>query len=416
MARVEALFLLGEADSAIANFSFDGENAGAIVWAERFDNTGIRWKYSLDNKATWSEEIYFTAEQPHIHKLTAEELEKVTEDNDIYILIVGLADDESNYYKIDISSKPAVPNTLYANDYENKIFGLDSRFEWRYLNGTSWTAYSQAEPDCSGNKTVEVRIKASGDNPPSDVRSFDFTDDIDSEKRKYVSVSHMSIESFSSQSTDSKRPNYAVNAIDGNVNTFWHTDYGENVVTSGNMPYLVIKLDAPKYLSGLDFIQYQYSSKINIFAKNVKISVSEDGQNWTTASVLENLEAIGEPKVVTFEDSIYGQYVKIEMTETYGIFATLSMVNLYEDATKNKTPDTPDNPDVPDTPNIPDNPDNPGNSGKPDDGSNTDNPNGGNSKPADNNVIKIVIPVVIGVVAVAAAVAVVIVLKRKKKK
>ena len=416
VARVEALFLLGEADSAIANFSFDGENAGAIVWAERFDNTGIRWKYSLDNKATWSEEIYFTAEQPHIHKLTAEELEKVTEDNDIYILIVGLADDESNYYKIDISSKPAVPNTLYANDYENKIFGLDSRFEWRYLNGTSWTAYSQAEPDCSGNKTVEVRIKASGDNPPSDVRSFDFTDDIDSEKRKYVSVSHMSIESFSSQSTDSKRPNYAVNAIDGNVNTFWHTDYGENVVTSGNMPYLVIKLDAPKYLSGLDFIQYQYSSKINIFAKNVKISVSEDGQNWTTASVLENLEAIGEPKVVTFEDSIYGQYVKIEMTETYGIFATLSMVNLYEDATKNKTPDTPDNPDVPDTPNIPDNPDNPGNSGKPDDGSNTDNPNGGNSKPADNNVIKIVIPVVIGVVAVAAAVAVVIVLKRKKKK
>lgn len=402
VARVEALFLLGNVDTSVADFSFDGENAGCIVLSSRFDNTGIRWKYSLDNKATWSDEVYFTADQEHKHKLTAEELEKVTEDNDIYILIVGLADDENNYYKIDISSKPTLPNTLYANDYENKIFGLDSRFEWRYLNGTSWTAYSYAMPDCSGNKTVEVRIKASGDNPPSDIRSFDFTEDTDTETRKYVSIEHLTIEGFSSQSKDGKRPNYAVNAIDGNVNTYWHTDYGENILTSGNMPYLILKLDAPKYLSGIDFVQYQYSSTINIFAKNVKISVSEDGQNWTTASVLENLEAIGEPKVVTFEDSIYGQYVKIEMTETYGIFATLSMVNVYEDVTKNKTPDNPNGGNT---------------SGEPGDDNSSNKPNDEDSTSNDNNkVIKIVVPIAVGIVAAAIAVAVILIIKRKKTK
>lgn len=402
VARVEAQYLLGNVDTSIADFSFDGDNAGFIVLSSRFDNTGIRWKYSLDNKATWSDEVYFTAEQAHKHKLTAEELENVTADNDIYILIVGLADDENNYYKIDISSKPTIPDTLYANDYENKIFGLDPGFEWRYLNGTSWTAYSQAEPDCSGNKTVEVRIKASGDNPPSDARSFSFTEDKDTETRKYVSVSHLTIAGFSSQSNDNKRPNYAEKAIDGNVNTYWHTDYGENVITSGNTPYLIIKSDTPRYISGLDFIQYQYNSNINIFAKNVKISVSENALNWTTAAVLENLEAIGEPKVVSFDECIYGQYIKIEMTETYGIFATLSMVNVYEDATMYITPDEPYDPD------------DPGASGG---GNGTSVDNIPQQTPKDINVVLIVVPIVVGVAAVgAASAAVAIIVKRKKKR
>lgn len=404
-ARVEAQYLLGNTDTSIADFSFDGEHAGCIVLSSRFDESGIRWKYSLDNKKTWKE-VYFTGEEAHVLQLTAQELASVTEENDIYIQIVGVPATEENYYKIDISSKPAIPTTLYANDYENKILGLDERYEWRYSGETAWTSQSEAEPDCSGQKTVEVRLKATGGNPPSDVKSFAFTPDTDSETRKYVSVSHLSVEGYSSQSKDPKRPNYAQNAIDGNMNTYWHTDYAENVLTSGNTPYLILKLDTPKYISGVEFVQYQYSPKINIFAKNVKVSVSEDGEHWTEIATMENLDAIGEPKTIAFDESVRGQYIKIEM-DTYGIFATVSMVNVYEDATKGDTnhPDTPNNPNNPNTPNNPNDP----NGG---DGGN------GEKEPDGDNTAAIVIGVVVGaaVAAGGAATAAVIIVKRRKTK
>lgn len=404
VARVEALFLLGDADTAIADFSFDGENAGAIVWAERFDNAGIRWKYSLDNKKTWKE-VSFTAEEPHVHRLTAAELANVTEENDIYILIVGIPDKEENYFKIDISSKPAVPNTLYANDNENKILGIDERYEWKYSGAENWTSYSEAAPDCSGDKTVEVRIKASGDNPPSDVKSFEFTKDKDSDTRKYVSVSHLTVEGFSSQSNDPKRPNYAVNAIDGNINTYWHTDYTQNILTSGNNPYLIIKIDTPKHVSGLDLVQYQYNPNINIFAKNIKVSVSEDGENWTQVALLQNLEAADDLKTITFNESIYGQYVKIEM-DTYGIFSTVSMVNIYEDATKNTN--TGDNTGGD---NTGDNTG--GNTGGGNTGDNTGNQP--QDTPKGNKTAVIVTCVAIGVAVIAgASAAAVIIIKRRK--
>lgn len=388
-ARVEAQFLLGNVDTSIADFSFDGENAGCIVWSSRFDNTGISWKYSLDGKQTW-QEVYFTGEEPHIHKLTPTELANVTEENDIYVYIVGISDPEDNCYKIDISSKPSLPNNLYGNDYENKIIGLNEKFEWRYLNDTVWTSYAETAPDCSGDKTVEVRIKASGDIPPSDIKAFEFTRDADTETRKYVSVSHLTIEGYSSQSQDPKRPNYAVNAIDGNINTFWHTDYAENVLTSGNTPYLIIKSDIPRYISGLEFVQNQYNPNINIFAKNVKVLISDDLNNWTEVGTLEDLEAMDDLKSVHFDQSVYGQYIKIEM-ETYGIFATVSMVNVYEDATKI------DNSNGGDT------------SEQPDDGNGPGQPG--------NNTATVVVLVIVGIAVVAAVIiAVAIIVKRKNKK
>lgn len=337
VARVEALFLLGGEDLSVAEFSFDGDNAGSIVWSERFNGSGLRFKYSLDNKKTWKE-VSFTADEPHVHQLTTEELKSVTEENDIYVYIVGIANPENNSYKIDISSKPKLPSTLFANDYENKIFGLDERFEWRYVEeGASqegvWVSYSQEQPNCTGKKTVEVRLKAAGDIPPSDSKTFNFTQDTNTATRQYVSISHLSVEDYSSQSKDPKRPNYATNAIDGNRNTYWHTDYGENIQTTGNKPYLTIKLDSAIYFSGLELAQFQYSPKINVFVKSIKVSVSLDGSTWTQVASLENLEAVDDLRTISLNQSVRAQYIKIEM-DTDNVFATVSMVNIYEDATK----------------------------------------------------------------------------------
>lgn len=376
VAKGYALYLLGQVDTTVATFSFDGENAGSIVLSSRFDNTGIRWKYSLDGKQTW-EEVTFTADEDHIHKLTPTELATITEENDIYILIIGVNETEDNYFKIDITSKPALPNTLYGNDLENKIMGVDEKYEWRYLGDEEWTSFTDAEPDCTGNKTIEIRIKASGGKPSSDIQTFEFTEDKDNENRKYVSVSHLSIEAYSSQSKDAKRPNYATNAIDGNLHTYWHTDYAEIIVASGNMPYLIIKLDTARHISGLEFIQYQYNPKINIFVKSAKVLVSSDNENWKEAGHLDDIFAVDDLKSVQFDHSVYGQYIKLEM-ETENAFATVSMVNVYEDITKsNEAEDT----------------------------------------PTGNNTMKIVLPVAIGsAVAISAGVGITVFVKRKKIK
>lgn len=163
--------------------------------------------------------------------------------------------------------------------------------------------------------------------------TFNFTADTDTATRQYVSVSHLSVVGFSSQSQDAKRPNYAANAIDGNRNTYWHTDFRENIQTTGNKPYLTIKLDSAIYFSGLELAQFQYSPKINIFVKSIKVSVSVDGKTWTQVALLENLEAADDLRTISLNESVYAQYIKIEM-DTDNVFATVSMVNVYEDVTK----------------------------------------------------------------------------------
>ncbi|HAB65886.1 MAG TPA: hypothetical protein DCE23_00830, partial [Firmicutes bacterium] len=49
-------FLLGQMDTSIATFSFDGEDAGKIVLSSRFDGNGVRWDYAINGKGengTW---------------------------------------------------------------------------------------------------------------------------------------------------------------------------------------------------------------------------------------------------------------------------------------------------------------------------------------------------------------------------
>ncbi len=332
--RTVGSYLLGQTDTSLATFSFDGEKDGKIVLSNRFDGNGIRWDYSLDGKKTWKE-VSFSADEKHELQLTKDEINKITEDNDIYVHIIGANYEEENLYKIDIKKSSIPEKKLYANDLENRVMGIDLTYEWRNEKTDSWTSYKDASPNNTGNKTLYVRIGATGINLPSDEIEFKFTEDNQLNTRKYIPISNLSIHKYSTQSVDTKRPFYAPNAIDGNLYTLWHTDFRYNVLQSDTKPFITIKLSEPKYVSALEFIQIKYPGKPGDpdAIKNVRVYVSADENEWTEAGKIENCKTYGELYNITFDKSVYGQYIKIEM-DTYNMFASLAMVNLYEDTTK----------------------------------------------------------------------------------
>ncbi len=338
--RTEANYLLGKLDKTIATFSFDGNDAGKIVLSNRFNGNGVRWDYCLTGKgenenwenAEWHE-VSFTAEEEHKLQLTQEEIAKITPENDIYVHIVGVNYDEENLYKIDIIEQ-ALPNNLYANDWENKVIGATGAMEWRYTENDNWTSYNVAYPDLTGNKTVQVRQSATGTkiaSPTSEI--YRFTKDNWTDTRKYIPIEHLSIHSYSTQSTDNKRPYYAPNAIDGNINTMWHTDFAQNVLQQSTKPFIAIELDEPRNISALEFVQGKWRDNDPVYIKNAIIYISNDGETWIEVGRTENCEQNLEFKSVEFDESIYGKYIKFEM-DTYNMFSSLAMVNLYEDKTK----------------------------------------------------------------------------------
>ncbi|MDE6690364.1 MAG: hypothetical protein K2K04_00180, partial [Clostridia bacterium] len=255
----------------------------------------------------------------------------------------------------------------YANDWENKVIGVDSSYEWRYTKAnedgdykptTGWVSYETASPDCSGDKAIEVRLKGTDKNLPSEGRVFTFTADKNTPERSYISVNYLSMVEYSTQSMDAKRPNYAVNAIDGNAKTYWHTDYETNIKLSVKgkdktpiprvNPYLIIKLDDSRWISALEFSQRQYNSAFSIFAKSVKVYVNQTGKydkDATPAATREGLANIEDLNAVHFEKPVYGQYVILEFPELYetntndGVFTTVSLINIYEDTTQKTAPD-----------------------------------------------------------------------------
>ncbi len=330
--RTVATFLLGQTDTALASFSFDGLDANKIVLSSRYDNTGVRWDYSLDGKQTWKE-VSFDADKPHKWQLTEEEIESITAENDIYIHIVGTDYSESNVYKIDIEGQQPLEN-LYANDLENRIVGVNTDTHWRYTENDQWTSYNVASPDLTGNKTVQVRQGATGTKLASSASEvYTFTEDNQPDTRKYIRISDLEVHEYLSQSVDGKRPYYAPNAIDGNIHTIWHTDFRYNVITENTKPFYTIKLNEPKYVSAVEFIQQKYKVNDPDDIKDVVVYVSMNGEDWTEAGRIENCTNYGEWQKIDFNESIQAQYIKLDIG-TYNMFASIAMVNLFEDVTK----------------------------------------------------------------------------------
>lgn len=340
LTRLEANFLLGKIDKSIATFSFDGDDASKIVLSSRFDGSGIRWDYSLDGKKTWHE-VFFTAEDEHSLQLTPEQINSITSENDIYVHIVGVDYDEDNLYKIDITEQ-AIPEILYANDLENRIVGINLNTEWRYNETDSWTKYSVASPDLAGSKTVWVRQSATGTQLASLPSLCIFTPDNQPDTRKYIPVSHLSIQAVSTEAISNGGA--AINAIDGNYNTRWHSAWNG---TDTNR-FIVIKLDKPVNLSAVEFVP---AGGGNGRIYDGTIYGSLDGEDWVELASQQNLSyptqantnelAIEYTKSFEIPESKREQqvqYVKIVADRTNGNWFTARAFNLYQDLTKNPHP------------------------------------------------------------------------------
>lgn len=307
----------------VASFSFDGTKAGVITLYDEFKNTN--WKYSVDNGKTWQ-----TVTEDS-HQLTKAEIDKIN----INSMIKVKLDNDNSEYTINIK-KFDTPESGYINDFENTIINQPDKeyLEWKISDEEEWTSYSEKDPIVMGNKTLLVRRKASGMSLASDPIAYTFTDDKQTNKETYIPIKHLSIHGFSSQSKDSKRPHYAVNAIDGNINTQWHTNYS----IADRNAYIAIKLDEPRYISAVDYFHIDSEKESFGYLKNAIVSVSEDGANWIEVASAQNIPQEDMSKHISFSESVYGQYVKIAMESYDNTFSTAAMINIYEDLTKDNSP------------------------------------------------------------------------------
>ncbi|MCM1052876.1 MAG: discoidin domain-containing protein [Ruminococcus sp.] len=307
----------------IAIFNFDGVNANTILLSNRF-NEIPNWEYSLDGGNTW------ISVSENKKKLDNNEIASLTSENGIRIHLTETDYSKENIYTIELKDSEK-PQGLYANDLENTVIGVNSLMEWRYQDTTDWISYTDASPDLNGEKTLEVRLKATGDNLASPALTYTFTEEANNINEKYISISNLAIESVSSEATSNN--GYAKNAIDGNINTIWHS----NLNGQDTNRFIIIKLSEPVALSALEYVPSQDSNNGRI--KTGIISVSTDGTNYRELkNVSWSDDANLKKEQFTPTEALY---VKIEATSNYGDgrnFITAAMFNLYRDASNDKAP------------------------------------------------------------------------------
>ncbi len=348
-----AKYLLGQVDTELASFSFDGENAGKIVLSDRFNDAGIRIDYSLNKGEKWTE-VYFDANGEHKISLTQEEIESITAENDIWVHIVGTGYEDEDIFKIDIT-QATLPSTISSNDLENRVMGVTNVYEWRYvtLSGeesqnytpwekidvtnrtvtptSEWTSYEKENPRFTGAKYVEVRIRATGTHTPSNTAVYKFTDDNQSRGRTYILIENLSVLRASSEATGNQ--GHKENAIDGLMSTRWHSNYSGG--DSQRFIDIEVKPNADgslRYISGLQYVPVQ-SGNGNGRIRHGKMYVSNDGENWTEVADFNSGNGSANTEI-TLKESVQAKYVRLQAITNWGDgrnFITAVMINLFED-------------------------------------------------------------------------------------
>lgn len=327
-----ATYLLGQTNTKVVDFSFDGEDKNKIIFNSGFTE-GMVWEYRLDGKedndGNWKQSNNLR------HELTADEVAQITADHDIKIHIVGTPITPDNIYTIDIL-EGIRPDDLCFNDLENRPVGLNESHEYRKQGETEWKEIKGTIPRFEGDQVIEVRKGATGVYLASDFNTYTFTEDNQPEDRVYVPIENLTLAEFSTQNNDTSEK--ALNILDGRNNTIWHSSYDHD-----DERFITVKLDTSRTISAVEYVPRIQGQ--NGRAKKISVYTSTDGNNYTLAKTVENLENNHTVKLINFDKPVECQYIKIVLDETYGDtanrFATGAMVNIFEDR-EAKTPLTVD--------------------------------------------------------------------------
>ena len=101
-------------------------------------------------------------------------------------------------------------------------------------------------------------------------------------------------------------------AIDGNLNTWWHTNYPGTVAAEER--YITLDLGSEQAIDGYRY--YSRSGQSNGRVGDYKIEVSTDGQSWTEVAVGTWENTVGW-KLAEF-DAVDARYVRLTGVTTYG--------------------------------------------------------------------------------------------------
>lgn len=325
---IVAQALLGEINSEIATFSFDGANAGKIILSKQLQSTQVTWKYSLNGGQTWKESYEHTA------LLTKEEIDSINIDNDIKIHISGLPLTAENIYTIDITKRTFPSGVVTINDEEDRMIGVTNEMEWSLNPYEGWNSFANTNPIFNGNKRVYVRVIAKGTQIASDPVYFTFKENNVDDTKWYIQSKNLSVVEVNATQSGNKD-----NILDGNVNTYWRSK--EKIMPA----YVTIKINEPRYISGLDYVPDKNALFLGGIpygkAQNIKIYVSMDGTNWELAVSKNNIGNNNNLKHIDFPEPKKAQYVKFECTQVYDgpiISLTVSVIKLYENVLVNETP------------------------------------------------------------------------------
>ncbi|AOZ73127.1 hypothetical protein BK816_07340 [Boudabousia tangfeifanii] len=120
-------------------------------------------------------------------------------------------------------------------------------------------------------------------------------------------IDGLTVAAYSSQAENETAPNgFATAAIDGDVNTFWHTRWAD---PADHFPHF-ISLNLNKTCK-VDALQYfPRKGNTNTRIKDYEVYVSADGQNWGEAVAKGSFKAGEQPQVVSF-DAKPGNFVKL---------------------------------------------------------------------------------------------------------
>jgi hypothetical protein len=331
--------LLGNINSSLATFSFSGDNANKIIINEKYANSTIQVRVSLDGGSTWEkfeDGSEFTLN--HVIELTPEQVEKINATDDILVGLMGTTEN----YAIDIKEGKSLGSDIYKNDLENSLFGAIDNLQYSLDEGVTWSDYvGGLNPNVRFDGAIRVYFRYK----PYDCYTYGpsgyytFSDDNVDETSKYVQLKNVSIYDFSSEQTNTDKA--ANNMLDGNANTRWHTTWD----WSDTNKYISVEFDKVRYINKIGYMPYTDDSGE---MKSGNVYVSMDGENWTKVYEYKDLPNVANNtwKYITLDKTYEAKYIRIDSTESYyktieqkDLYFAGSQLSFYEDTTMTYNPE-----------------------------------------------------------------------------